>query len=266
MSSTIAGAGIDRLRVEAIDLNRDFTSLGPLAGRIRLVSLNASLAAGTLGEEGAPFGVVARTLGGLATELTDLLAFDVEFDEVVRALGDFANSVERFRTIQRTQQLHYTERGPATDPAVRDDLERDAATTVLRPGAALAWRHEAERVADDPLATTLWRSMLELLHETHRHLSRFDQATRRLAERLQRVRSVAVTEARFVGTNALVEAARVSGAGSDLGPLAHQIDEVANEVADRAARACARMDLVRALASQLLTAVGRDSVRDGEGK
>lgn len=265
MSTDLHAAGIDRLRIEAIDLNRDFTSLGPLAGRIRLVSLNASLAAGGLGDDGAPFGVVARTLGGLATELTDLLAFDVEFDDVVRALGDFANSVQRLRAVQRTLEIHYARLEQAADAAVLADLERDAESTVLRPGVASAWRKEAARVADDPLATTLWRVMLELLESAHEHLVRFDRATRTLASRLQRVRSVAVTEARFVGTNALVEAARVSGAGSDLGPLARQIDDVADEVAERAARACARMDLVRELASRLLATVGRDSGRDEEG-
>lgn len=264
MSTNHDAAAIGRLRIEAIDLNRDFTSLGPLAGRIRLVSLNASLAAGGLGDNGAPFGVVARTLGGLATELTDLLAFDVEFDDVVRALGDFANSVQRLRAVQRTLQIHYADR-PDVDATILADLEREAETAVLRPGVAASWMREAERVAGDPLAATLWRVGLALLRDAHEHLVRFDRATRTLASRLQRVRSVAVTEARFVGTNALVEAARVSGAGGDLGPLAEQIDGVADEVAERAARACARMDLVRELAAQLLATIDRESGRDEEG-
>lgn len=148
--------------------------------------MNASLAAGGLGDDDAPFGVVARTLGGLATELTDLLAFHM-------------------------------------------------------------------------------RVMLDLVSDAHEQLVRFDRATRTLASRLQRVRSVAVAEARFVGTNALVEAARVSGVGNDLGPLAEQIDAVADEVAERASRACARMDLVRELAAQLLAMINRESSRDEEG-
>lgn len=247
------------LQVQSIDLNHAFTQLAPLAERIRLVSLNASIAAASLGQEGAPFGVVARTLGGLSQELAELLAFEEEFTDIVRSVGHLVRGELEVQAYRRGLDLLYRDRPERVRPPLLSDEHRDAVAALLQPEAEAECGRELAHAADDGAVRRLWEVVLDGRSELVRGLVDLREGTRRLARRLERIRSVAVTEARFVGTNAGIESARMTGDTRSLAALARQIREAAEEVASLATEACDQMERVRQLAEGATRGLGREA-------
>jgi len=194
---------------------RSFEPVRPLVKRSRLMSLNARMTAAKLGDDGASFAVVAQALGGLAEELSATID---RAEHLVALQVEFASRATKSQLQMGKVAAAIARRGLGT-PSVRDALSLDELRSWER---AMAASH-----IDAPL----WRALIESRSRMVDDVVALNRATGSLGRALAQVERVAITRGFFVGTNARIEASRLSGSNDALDHLAQQLDALAAEVA-----------------------------------
>ncbi|HEX7926750.1 MAG TPA: hypothetical protein VF678_04100 [bacterium] len=223
------------LRRNAIDIHRAFSELNPVIHRTRMLSLNAVVASARTGVSGDSFGVIAKELSGVSTELSRLIGeMETLFHTVV---GHIA------RTVQAEDQARLYRRAlgfmAAPDGAAPDDTSPEAQRALPAPG--LVSGGEGHNVTI--LETQVGQSEGALIAG----LEAVEALSRQLTQRIARINWVAVRQSHITAVAAQIEAARTPK-GSGLMEIARIVRDLAAQIAVTESAAKQKIEDLEALA------------------
>ncbi len=238
------GLRLEDVFADAVEAFQAFLPARKAVSQVRVMSLNAGLAATRLGAAGLPFQVVARQLAQIAPELEALISEGEQTFAVL--VHDLATAVQRQDKVNRYRRAIAT--------VVPDDAAAMEAVDlpILSRQARRAWRAAGART-DDFGTEAIWRAITHQRDEFVAALAHVDSAAQGLQTLLDRLESVGAKHTFAIAVNAGVEAARVGDPA--LSTVAHDIEVLAGAIRDAVARGAAEIEGLSVRAHDLVAPI-----------
>ena len=237
MAKTISLESMSALRRSAVDVHRAFAGLSPVIQRTRLVSLNALISSARAGAYGESFGIIAKELNLIGSELTRLIhEMEGLFREGVDNVAKSVRAEQQWRLLMRS-----LERVRGAKGASRSTVAVKGGRPALSPTAAAFCEHVAKAIAASQEELAAGLNDLAML-------------SRGLSKRIDRINWVAVRQSHITAVAARIEAARSQVAGSGLADVAAIIRELADEISGAESSAKERVDGLTALSNAAMGA------------
>lgn len=220
---------IKELRAQSIAINRTFADLGPLLVNTKFLALNAEIAAAHMGNEGLTFGIVAKEVIEMGTQLAEIVGeLESVFKAMAAGVARWITADKRVAIYQRTlDRLESVKRAEGEDA---ENEEADKATTA-----------EPVAIPSAESSEHILRSYVDRLQtESGGELNNLRVQGKSITGALDRLNIIATRKSNYLAISSNVEASLIFGDASGLKTVAENLAKLAKrfsalekEAADR---------------------------------